>query len=174
MRALPRFCPFSLPFPSLFSACMQRRSEDFGLGVLLSAVRLSWRRWWGRRAAAPFAETLTLPLRCRSTIEHPSCNVALSLAQSCCRDGHGQPWPPVPRSVDIADLPITHLSPQDVPSVKDLGMVRGAKLRPGYPPPFSKEWQPTVAVCALRRDSTSDAALLEWLEHHRCVTTPTV
>ena len=146
--------------------CRRAGFTPCGLCTVHSSLAVLRARWSSRQAVASVLKCASAC--CRSTIAHPSCSKAVWLAQACCRNARGQPWPPVPRSADAASLPITHLSPQDVPSFNDLGIARGAKLRQGYPPPFSTQWRPTVAVCALRRDGTSDAALLEWLEHHRC------
>jgi hypothetical protein len=93
---------------------------------------------------------------------------AVPLVQHCCRDENGLPWPPIPTGVQLKDLRITKLAARDVPGLQGYGVARGADFDKGRYPPFPNSWQPTVAICARWQPGGSEAALLEWLDHHRC------
>jgi hypothetical protein len=105
---------------------------------------------------------------CRSTLEHPSCKSALEFVKPCCRGSDGNPWPPVPKNVPRDSYTVHELTKSDVPTLDDLKLNRGQMFRKGRYPPFASEtWKARSVVCARWERSTTEAALHEWLDHHK-------
>jgi hypothetical protein len=97
------------------------------------------------------------------------CLSAVEYADKCCRDSQGNPWPPVPTDVSRDSYTIHELSEADVPSLEDLELTRGMPFREDHYPPFpEKSWKATSVICARWDQTTTEGALREWLDHHRC------
>lgn len=101
------------------------------------------------------------------------CLSAVDYAEKCCRDEEGNQWPPIPTDVPRDSYTIHELQRSDVPNLDDLELDRGMDFREGHYAPFPvHSWEPNIVVCARWDRSTDEGALREWLDHHRCTSTP--
>lgn len=127
-------------------------------------------------------------MRRAAQVTDARCTHIQTFADACCqRDG--KPWPPAPANpapesgIDAATNAKAHVprGRQKYPTLTHLPRV--VELVPGHtrlprdsepivgPNPFADEWHASVALCAhapLDRPLPGPAALLQWVQHHRC------